>query len=448
MGCDYITVTPNPLLDKESGKVLTNGIKLDLVGVNYKLKSSLNTTNTGSVEEKSSLLINLKNGDNDIAGSDKVNIVPGNHLNITQDENKNYILNGEDAVDTFTVAPNALGDNPTGFRAIIGGPGIVSTEDDKNSLATVFDPEIKLTAEDTENTTFKFKDGILSLPIYSRADIDNKLKAVNAMVFCGSFYSVEEKTGAKEKTIIKNDKGDAISPIHIGDTYIYLGETPSSINIEETVKKKDLIIATGTEDTNGEIVTNLNWVIIPSGDDATVSVSRQADTGTTGFDIRYGNDILLNYELLAGTGIKLETTYDENTKQKKVTIGHTAEKKPDIVDKTEHSGNQKITIIEPTTIDSYGHVTQVTKKTYDIKNTQNKIFASPHQQGDTTHTLIPRLKYGQGETADDATNTLVSLSPIEINSNTLKVEVKAGGTDPDNADSPAKINVELEWGTF
>lgn len=440
MGCDYITVKANPLLDKDSGEVLTNGIKLDLVGVNYKLKSSLNTTNTGSVEGKSSLLINLKNGNNDIEDSDKINIIPGDHLNIIQDENKNYILNGENAVDTFTVAPNAVGNDPTGFRAVISGPGVVGLEEDnKNSLTTVFDPEIKLTAEDTENTTFKFKNGVLSLPIYSRADIDNKLKAVNAMVFCGSFYSVEGTT-------IKKDNGEIISPIHIGDTYIYLGDTASSINTGETVKKKDLIIATGTEDTSGEIATDLNWVIIPSGDDATVSASRQADTNTTGFDIRYGDDVLLSYELLAGTGIKLETNYENS--QKKVTIGHTAVKKTDLKEKKDYSDNQSITIIEPTTVDAQGHVTQITKKTYDIRNTQNKIFASPHQQGDTINTLIPRLKYGQGKDAEDALNTLISLNPIEINSNTLKVEVKDGGTDPNNANSPAKINVELEWGTF
>lgn len=163
VGSDYIQVEAVPAVGDKG----VDTVKLSLKGINYQLGSSLN---------KKTLNVNLKNGDVD-AGN--FNIIAGSNVNIAETSTGNYTLSVDKAVNEFAINNHATG---TGFTASITGPGI----EGKNSttLSADIDPEITL---EGKSGGYKFKNGILTLPVYSKQDIDNQLRTINAMVFRGGF---------------------------------------------------------------------------------------------------------------------------------------------------------------------------------------------------------------------------------------------------------------------
>lgn len=87
---------------------------------------------------------------------------------------------------------------------------------------------------------------------YSAGEIDNKLKAVNAMVYKGAVA-----TSASLPT----------SNVEIGQTYMASADFTLTIGGQSVnVEKGDLLIANGTEDANGKITAaTLTWNHVPSG---------------------------------------------------------------------------------------------------------------------------------------------------------------------------------------
>lgn len=129
-------------------------IKLSLKGINYQLNSSLSNK---------TLNVNLKN-DNEDAG--KFNIIAGSNVNIAESSAGNYTLSVDKAVNGIDIVNHATG---TGFTASISGPG-VEGENSSTTLSADIDPEIVLEGKDG---SYKFDNGVLTLPVYSKQDIDN-----------------------------------------------------------------------------------------------------------------------------------------------------------------------------------------------------------------------------------------------------------------------------------
>lgn len=150
IGSDYIQIEAIPAVDDKG----VDTVKLSLKGISYQLGSSLN---------KKTLNVNLKNADID-AGN--FNIIAGSNVNIAEPSAGNYTLSVDKAVDSIDVVNHATG---TGFTASISGPGVEGTGNG-TILSADIDPEIVL---EGKSGSYKFKDGVLTLPVYSKQDIDN-----------------------------------------------------------------------------------------------------------------------------------------------------------------------------------------------------------------------------------------------------------------------------------
>lgn len=150
IGSDYIQVEAIPAVDDKG----VDTVKLSLKGVSYQLDSSLS---------KKTLNVNLKNTDTD-AGN--FNIIAGSNVNIAESSAGNYTLSVDKAVNDINVINHATG---TGFTASISGPGVEGAGN-STTLSADIDPEIALEGKDG---SYKFKDGVLTLPVYSKQDIDN-----------------------------------------------------------------------------------------------------------------------------------------------------------------------------------------------------------------------------------------------------------------------------------
>lgn len=289
IGSDYIKVEAVPAADDKS----VDTIKLSLKGVNYQLKSSLSNK---------TLNVNLKNDDKD-AG--KFNIIAGSNVNIAESSAGNYTLSVDKAVNGIDIVNHADG---TGFTASISGPG-VEGKNSSTTLSADIDPEIALEGKDG---SYKFKDGVLTLPVYSKQDIDNQLRTINAMVFRGGFQVAD---GA-----ITYDSAD-ITEIAEGNTFIYTG-AEDTLWKGHYLRPGDLIIASG-EEVDGVITGTISWTYVPSANDPVTEVEGADDSSNAGFIIKLGSTKeLLNYVLSGDEGIELEVKAQKDSVVKEVTIKH------------------------------------------------------------------------------------------------------------------------------
>ena len=405
IGSDYIQVEAIPAVDDKG----VDTVKLSLKGVNYQLSSSLN---------EKTLNVKLKNADTD-AGN--FNIIAGSNVNIAETSTGNYTLSVNKAVDSIDVVNHGTG---TGFTASISGPGVEGTGNG-TTLSADIDPEIAL---EGKPGSYKFKDGVLTLPVYSKQDIDNQLRTINAMVFRGGF---QVKDGA-----IAYDNSD-ITEITEGNTFIYTGAEDTLWN-GHYLRPGDLIIASG-EEVNGVITGTINWTYVPSADDPVTEIEGANDKSTAGFIIKLGSTKkLLDYALNGESGIVLETevltdSKGQPTNSKVVTIKHSNTLTVNTPVSQPYADEQTIIINEPTEIDAQGHVIKSTQKTFTVKNTHQEITNADYTVNGT-NTLIPNLKVAGAD---------LEGKPLVFTSNSLKVNVSAATVTDD-----AKVNFELEWGTF
>lgn len=248
------------------------------------------------------------------------------------------------------------------------------------------------------------------------------------MVFRGGF---QVRNGA-----IVYDNSD-IAEITEGNTFIYTGAEDTLWNGHH-LRPGDLIIASG-EENNGVITGTINWTYVPSADDPVTEIEGANDNSTAGFIIKLGSTRkLLDYALNGESGIVLETAVLKDSKgqltnSKTVTIKHSNTLTVNDPVTLDYADKQTITINEPTEIDAQGHVVKSTQKTFKIENTHQKIDKADYTV-DGTDTLIPNLKVA---------GAILECKPLVFTSNSLKVNVSAATKTDD-----AKVNFELEWGTF
>lgn len=405
IGSDYIQIEAVPAIGDNG----VDTVKLSLKGINYQLNSSLN---------EKTLNVNLNNGD---TGAGNFNITAGSNVNIAETSTGNYTLSVNKAVDSVDIVSRVGG---TGFTASISGPGVEGASNG-TTLSADIDPEVAL---EGKAGSYKFKDGVLTLPVYSKQDIDNQLRTINAMVFRGGF---QVKDGA-----IVYDNSD-IAEITEGNTFIYTGAEDTLWN-GHYLRPGDLIIASG-EEVNGVITGTINWIYVPSANDPVTEIEGANDNSTAGFIIKLGSTRkLLDYALNGESGIILETevltdSKGQPTNSKVVTIKHSNTLTVNNPVSQDYADEQTITINEPTEIDAQGHVVKSTQKTFTVKNTHQEI-ANADYTVNGTDTLIPNLKVA---------GAVLEGKPLVFASNSLKVNVSAA-TEADNA----KVNFELEWGTF
>ena len=183
----------------------------------------------------------------------KFRIEEGN-TNITIEENDDKTGVKISAKDTkLTQIGSGFTDNTNGFELTIkdtAGTSIVST----------LDPIIRINGNSITDTHFE-TGGIANLPVYSKDEIDAKMKGVDAMTYKGTIG--EGGTGY-------NGTSTPILNVKIGDTYKVITK-----NIVDKAIVGDVIIArpkddTIVEDADGYLPSDgIAWDLIPSGNEDT-----------------------------------------------------------------------------------------------------------------------------------------------------------------------------------
>lgn len=419
--------------------VSTTGAKIKL--------DSTNTTNDSSVTltEGANISITDRTTENDIL------------ISATDTKNLDLdIANGGSGTGntdgfTITVRDTVDGSTPTG-----------------HSVSDTIDPVIKWFT-DTDTTTpsgeAHFTNGVAALDVYSKAAVDSKFQAMNAMVYRGTLGS----TGSSGVTSITND-GSTITVVpstatfSIGDTF--LTTTDGEYN-NVSYKAGSLLIARSTDgsEVNGVIPTTklafdlveekestdtqFKFVMTNDSTNKKASVTLMPNIGGAQkgtFSIVSGDDWI-------GLSAVADTTNSDDQKDT-VTLTHANVTRTDnYYEKTASNpvaqptaavaqsagGTIVVPIVTQVSSDAKGHITGVKTAEYTIVDTQGTLSAMSATTGAAnnvgTITLGSTFTKAGGQTDTPSTSFTVSSSSLQI-------------TDADASGGAEGIAVNMVWGSF
>lgn len=413
-GGNEVNFTHN-IVGSDNIKVEADGtgkaVKLSLDGVDYSLSLDL---------EGSKLNLNFKNGE-DVKNAFAIGA--GDGVSFTKVSDAEYTVSANSKVEGFN---GHAADNGNGFAFDLDGAAVQG-----GSLSATIDPQIKIGSNGDVVNHFKGGEAILN--VYTIPEVDAKLRTLDAMVFRGSIDSIIEN--AFTFTVGGNTSFSS-ADLQIGDTFKYVGN--DTLYKGAKIKAGDVFIASGTEDTDGKITSaSLNWTVIPSADEPLVEIGTTLTNNFAGFEINRGEEELLHFTIEGAdnSGLSITPTTNKEAGTKVISIGHTAVKKEDkaVVSKSQATNTPfEITVNDITEVDDNGHVLQVEPKTYTLTDTHATIDVANHTFSDNV--LYPAMKVD---------GSSVQLSPIEFTSDSLTLTSNSSATGVN-----AKLNVELEWGSF
>lgn len=200
-----------------------------------------------------------------------------------------------------------------------------------------------------------FKNGVAELDVYTTKEVDDLFVGLNAMIYRGVTADPSKLTN-----------------VHNGDLYLIKGAPIAGIEIGgERAYDGDVIIAQGTEGTDGVISGTVTWVIVPSANEIdstfklvakatnTVELQNQNGEGQGSFSI-VGDNTNINVALTGtqftvshagpGTGSALSATAGAAVTQDALST-------------------KAFTAITGLEKDSFGHITGATKQTFTVTDT-------------------------------------------------------------------------------
>lgn len=384
-----------------------NGIQITGTGTTLTItgdKYSLSSTVAGN---KATVKLDSANTTDDTS----VVLAGGDNVTITQDASTNEVT--IKATDTkFTTLTSVATEE--GFT--IKG----TNSDGSESTEATINPQIKVGK--TTQPIAKFVNGVATLDVYSTKDIDDKMKALNAMVYKGTL-------GAKGtiQTLPTTN-------VSAGDTYLVAEDV--TIN-EHTVHPGSLVIARGDEDASGFIPTNvLVWDIVENTKDTDTQYSFQTTTGGIILHASGGKDAgKLIVE--GGTDVTVDSASTDATTDQTLTVNHKAVTRTDSTDEDLNqtkNASTDVTVITGVTTSATGHVTGIKtrKVTLQDSNTTLKSVSNVVEATDNIATVTSTVTGTLGNGAEtSATGTF-----------------KVASTSMTVTGSSNQVNIDLTWGTF
>lgn len=382
-------------------QITGTGTTLTITGDKYSLSSTV-------ADNKATVKLDSANTADDtsvvLAGGDNVTITQNTgtkEVTIESKDTKLTSLTGAAAAEGFTITGN--------------------NSDGSETTPATINPQIKVGK--TTQPIAKFVDGTATLDVYSTKDIDDKMKALNAMVYKGTLG----KAGTVE-TLPKSN-------ISIGDTYLAAEDV--TIN-EHTVHAGSLIIARGTEDPSSGFITTdtLVWDIVESTQDSDTHYSFQTIEGGIKLHGSTGGDVG-QLVVEGGTDVSVTTASSDASTDQTLTVNHKAVTRADSADAALDqikNGSTDVTVITGVTTSETGHVTGV--KTQKITL----------QDSNTTLTSVSNAVTATGNIA---TVTSTVKGTLGTGAETSAAGTfKVASTSMTVTGSNSQVNIDLTWGTF
>lgn len=424
---DATPVTPAITMQGANGVTVSgSGKDVTVTGTSYRLGNSAVSEDPSTNFSISLLKKENASASETVAG--EVFIYAGNNISLTGLRDDDITISATDTtLSSVTTAPLT----PSGFL-------ITVTDSSSNSDSATINPKITLGANTTE---YVFANGTANLPVYTKTEIDNQNKALNAMVYRGTVG-----TGGSKATSIDGISTAEPLGMKIGYTYKLIGDgstsytVPISSSATATAHGGDLIIANGIEGSDNNITSaSLYYDIVPSGDDVN---DYTLEPTTHGVSLEEGGVAKGSFTLAEGTAISLadNTTGDDRT----VTINHGSVVRTDgtgtAIAQTAGSDKQ-FTVVTGVASNTQGHVTGITTTSVTVKDSvaamSSVANAVSYSGNEAIITTTVGLTPYTGATASTAQGSFKITSESLI----LDQPTTQTGTVPE-------IKMELAWGTI
>lgn len=427
----------------EGVKVAVDGDKITLTGVMNDSFSATAENNIATVTLTDSF-----------QHTEAFKIKSGNAATMTVSaEGDTVTLNVAERKNTGVAISNGNATDTEGFT--------VSVTDSAGTVSGSFNPAVKVGSTTTQTVTFK--NGVVELPVYTKAEVDNIHLALNAMTYRGL-------VGATADASVPRLAWNAQKALEaeIGDTYLFAENvTIGSGSSMKVISAGSLAIARGQEDpSTGKIPAGrVIWDYVESTNntDTKYSLTNVATTPTeagyvqlTGNKTGAASGIESKEKVIFedGTATEAKVSVDEqgnaHVKINHVGISATEQGKdgqPNPIAQSAasyHKGEDKsytntvITALESITVNPQGHITGFKTNTITLKDTNAVISEVKTTVGDAT-----------------AASSITLTDSITLNDgNGIAMTAKTGkwGMQSEtlvfNKKSETSIGIDLVWGSF
>lgn len=333
----------------------------------------------------------------------------------------------------------------------------INNHDSSNTIAD-FSPTISY---GSAKTSVAFKNGVATLDVYTKAEVDSVFKTANAMTYKGL---AGKTTGTSLPTGTEFVKWDVSNFVEaggkhsIGDTYLFAEDvtiTPTGSQTARTITKGTLAIAKSkgnVEDNNGFIpAANLSWDYVESTTDTDTTYSLNAANKKITL-VQHGgsNADAGSITFAAGNDISVTVT---DGKAPIVTYSHAAHApnvKPDTAvtqnKASTTSANQfqattDVTVVSEVTTNNQGHVTEVKTKKITLVDTNvtpaTMTYASALSADAKTVNITPSLQL-KNAASKEAQPAVSFNNALAMTSDSLSFTGTSGKS----------VSINLTWGSF
>lgn len=245
---------------------------------------------------------------------------------------------------------------------------------------------------------------------YTKAEIDNELRAINALVLKGELKDGQDVPQASE-----------LVPVHAGDTYIVTAaHTVNSLS----ANVGDLFIATGEENSEGYL-ENITWIYVPSGDE-TVYTYTLTSNSTDGIVLTRNDGVPNKIAISDDDVVIVDSTNNKLSFSHVKTNPTTDPPASSTVNNVDEDASFEV--VTGVGANDYGHVTKITTTKFTLPNNNHSLSVA-----DNTISLANKNGFIKGKVAIEGGDKLTASTDnntITINHDTLIPSVTEATNNP------------------
>ena len=378
--------------------VSSNDDDLTITGTSYQMSSAAPNAETDTAVIK---LQSKANASASAADVSSISIKGGDNVDLSGSANE-IIITAQDTI--LSSVTGAAATSGTGFTITVADTAGMTPSGS-------IDPKITLGTHTTAAEQIGFTSGVANLPVYTKDEIDNMNRALDALTYKGTVGS--GGSAAQQVSQLAN--------LHVGDTYKLVGDNTASYSIPladgttTTAHGGDLIIANSKgdpkEETDGTIDRdNLFFDIVPSGDEKVLFKGLGTNGTGNGIQVEDGNStVISSLEIKQGNQIAVSSTHSgTDNAQAVVTVAHGT-----ISSST--TGNANV-IASGAAADIAQSIHQ--SQTFDV------VTGLTTNNGHVTGTTVQRIQVVDTVSQIDTNNTAITVATTQNTAN----HPEAGGT--------------------
>lgn len=423
--------------------VTGTGTALTLTGDTYTLSSAdVASTGTGA-----KIKLDSTNTNND----SEVTLTAGNNVTITGSASGITIASDNAKLNSVAITELGSSTSPTvGFKVEVSDTSGVSKADTVDPVISWYtDPD----ASASTTNSAHFSSGVATLDVYSRAAVDSKLQAINAMTYRGTVGSTGTAAtsitydSSNDVAVIMN--GSTAVPVSIGDTFLML--TDGTYNGTD-YKAGSLLIVRAKGN-----ATEVNGVL-PADSVAIDVVAEQWNSDTTYEFLPITGGIALKGSTGGNKGSLVVTSGDAyidvaeattgsgSNQTKTLTLTHENVSRSDGTGEAvsqANVGSVTIPVITGVTSDAKGHVTGITTTNYTVVDTNSTLSSLTAATTVDANNTVGTIAVTAGMTKGNGNTSNTQSTSFTVSSTSLKIE------DADaNGGTPAGLAINMVWGSF